>query len=457
VTNSITFSGLASGMDTQAIIDAMMSIAKAPVDRLQAKRQTYATQLSTLSDLASRLSSLRTTARGMQSASTLKAYSAQSADPSTFTAAAGSGALPGTYDIEVQALAQATRAYSFAVNAKDQTGLVGTGNLTLTIGGTALAPIAINEATDTLETVAQKINDAGGGASASIIYTGSVYKLVVNGTQTGQANAVTFAEAGTLATKLGLSDAGAAVQTASDARIVIDKNTITSSSNQMSQAIPGVNLTLLQTTALDTTVKLTVSLDASAEESKINTLLGTYNSVMSLLKDQLSYSGAQKDGQLIGDAALRGIKSQLQSIITGKVDAAGAYSALSLIGVVTNKDDGTLSLNSTAFHDALAKDPESVSRLLTYNDFNTTTDNDGVMVRLGRTIDSFLATQSGTLTARQDGIQKSIASIDTRVASLQRNLDTYETGLRTQYAALESLMAGYQSQGNYLTAQASSK
>jgi len=456
VTNSITFSGLASGMDTQAIIDAMMNIARAPVARLQNKRKTYTTQLSTLSDLSSRLSSLRTTARGMQSASTLKSYSAQSADTEKLTAVAGSGAAPGTYDIEIQSIARATRSYSFGVTAKDQTGLVGSGDLTLTVGTTTLPPIAVNEATDTLETVAQKINDANAGVSASIIYTGSVYKLVVNGTQTGATSAVSFADSGTLTTKLGLSDAGAVVQAASDASIKVDGNTITSSSNQMGQAIGGVNLTLLQTTALGSTVTLTVGLDAAAEEQKISALLGTYNSVMNLLKDQLSYNGTPQDGQLIGDASLRGIKGQLQSIVTGEVEAAGSYSALAMIGVITNKDDGTLSLNSSAFQDAQAKDPEGVTRLLTYNDYNATTDNDGVMIRLVRVIDSFLATQSGTLTARKDGIQRSIATIDTRVASMERNLGTYEQGLRKQYAALESLMSNLQSQGNYIATQTSS-
>jgi flagellar hook-associated protein 2 len=445
---SINFTGLASGLDTQSIIKAMVDVARQPITQLRDKRSNYSSQLSRLSTLSSRLSSLRSAARALDTASEFQSSRATSSDTGKLTVSASSAAVVGSYAISIESLARAERSYGLTVSAKDQTGLVGTGDLTITIGSSSQT-VAVDETTDTLESVAQKLNGLGLDLTASLVNIGSGYRLVVNGTKTGQAAAIGFAETGTLAAKLGLSAAGAEVQAATDARIVLDGNTITSAGNQLSDVIPGVTLNLTGESA-PSTVTVTVAVDTDAIAKKVQALVDAYNSVMEFIQSEFSYKGEARSDTLMGDAAVLGVKAQLQRLVASEVATSGVYDRLSEVGITTNRD-GSLSLSSSKLAEALSKDLRGVTQLFTLTDNNDATDNDGVALLFGRRLDSQLLTPGGPIAARQSGINSSIRIIDDRIATLERNVATYEEGLVRRFAALEEMMSTLQSQGNFLS------
>jgi len=278
-------------------------------------------------------------------------------------------------------------------------------------------------------------------------YSDNQYRLLINGTQLGAAGAVSFSETGTLATTLGLSTSTPA-QAAVDAWIQIDGNDIYRASNQISDALPGTTLNLVKPSA--TPVTLTIAADPDAIAAKVQTMVSAYNSAMALIKKQNTYSGEAKTDSLIGDSTLLEIKRRLQSIISGQVSAVtGDYKALSRVGISTNRD-GSLTLDTSALKKAITTDLDSVTALFSYSDNNSSTDNDGVAVRLISALDDILRSSTGLLAARQSGLTDTVESIDTRVAALQRSVDTYEAGLKKQFTALETLLSSLQSQGSQL-------
>jgi flagellar hook-associated protein 2 len=77
---------------------------------------------------------------------------------------------------------------------------------------------------------------------------------------------------------------------------------------------------------------------------------------------------------------------------------------------------------------------------------------DGVATRMDTLLERYV-TAGGALDTRIKGLQKSIDGIGDEREALQTRLTAYEARLRTQFNALDSLVARLRSTGDYLTQQ----
>ena len=153
--------GLASGLDTNTIVDKLVQIQSRPLDLLRKRQGALRTQVSLLGELASKLSALRDAARSLADGGVL-ALKPTSANVS-FTASPGSNAVAGSYSVQVTALAQAAKARSQAFAAGE---VVQGGTLSLTVQGTAYAVTVADGSV--LEDVAAAIRLSGAPVSAVV-------------------------------------------------------------------------------------------------------------------------------------------------------------------------------------------------------------------------------------------------------------------------------------------------
>ena len=115
---SISFSGLASGLDTSGWVDALVSVKQEKVTALQAEVASLKTQKSTLNDTRNVVSALRTAIEKLTDAKfggTFDLFSqctATSSNEDIFTATATTAASKQNYDISVKQLATYTKATS---------------------------------------------------------------------------------------------------------------------------------------------------------------------------------------------------------------------------------------------------------------------------------------------------------------------------------------------------------
>src|SRR4051794_31945991 len=144
----VSLGGMASGLDTQTIINQLMAVERAPETRLKLQTSAAQARQSTLTDVATRVRNLLNTAKDLGSATTwIETQTLDISDSSKLTATRLSGAAPGGHDISVSTLARSEqRSYTFAQGAG-----------TLDIG--ASTHVAIG-ATDDGAAVADKINAA---------------------------------------------------------------------------------------------------------------------------------------------------------------------------------------------------------------------------------------------------------------------------------------------------------
>lgn len=169
---SISFSGLASGLDTSSWVDALVKAKQEKVTALQTDLKAIQSKKTTLTDTKSKFTALRTALEKLTDTKfggTFDLFgknTAVSGNTDIFTATAGSGAVRQNYDIKVQQLATYTKATSknsASAVADDTTKLsnlgVTEGSLTVYVDG---VKTAINiEKDDTLGDLKSQLASAG--------------------------------------------------------------------------------------------------------------------------------------------------------------------------------------------------------------------------------------------------------------------------------------------------------
>jgi len=189
-------------------------------------------------------------------------------------------------------------------------------------------------------------------------------------------------------------------------------------------------------------VTLNVERDTDSIKESAQSFVDAYNEVLSTL-DRFG------QGALSGDSTLRSIASQMRNVLnTAPTSLNTNLSALSEVGIKTNAETGKLELNSTEFSDALDADFAGVSELFS-------NDNQGYAFRFDAMADSMLDVD-GLIDSREDGLQERISGYQDAQADFERRLELKERALRSQYAALDSLVGSLQNTSAFLLQQLSS-
>lgn len=436
----LSFSGLATGLDSARLISELVRLERAPIQRVEVKQGQLNSQSDKLSNVKSLLEKLQGTAQGLDTrAETLSSFATSTQDGSV-TATASGGASLGSFNVDVTSLATSERTYSDPISAKDQAGLFGSGQITIQVGSEAAVNIDVT-ASDTLETVASAINASSASVTAGVLFDGTNYRLQITGDESGAANAITFTESGTT---LGLATPANQVQAAADAVFSIDGFSMTRPTNAVSDAIPGVTLDLLGATSGPATV--TVQRDSIAIQDQLQEFVDAYNDVATAISAEFAYSGQARTGDsLSGDSTLRGLQSRLRTLIGQSVTALSEpYQTLYSIGIRSG-NDGQLSIDEDALTEALANDPEAVAAVLGTDGGAT-----GVLASLDVGIEEYVRASDGILTQRISGIDDTVRGLDDQIDRMEVRIEKYETSLRAEFAALESLVSGLQAQGNQM-------
>jgi flagellar hook-associated protein 2 len=447
--------GLASGMDTNSIVDQLVKLESAPIAALKKRQTGIKTRTSALADIVSKLQALETAAKGLKTDGVLAAKVTSAND--AFSVTTGTGATGGRYAVEVQTLAKAARWRSAAFTSTTE-GVAG-GTLTLKVQGKTYDPIAITDGM-TLADVAAKVRQSGAPVSAAVLTSQEGTFLSVTARDTGHpasgaadALSLAFAPAGGATGKLpGFAETEAAV----NATVKVDGLTFSRTTNAISDVIPGVTLTLKKQAA--PVEDLVLATDADGTKAKLQKFVDAYNDVMKLVQRQLNPAkDADRNATLAGDAAVRALQGKLSGVLTTQVPGLATVRTLADVGVKTGRD-GSLSLDATAFSSALGRDPAAMDAL-----FSTATSGlgDAVVSLVGaqtrgstvETAPGVSAAVEGVLTARRTGLEKSVKDLDAQIAAMERRVLQFRENLVRQFTAMESSVSSLKQIGNYLASQ----
>ncbi len=437
---AITFGGLATGLDTTAIIDALMEIERQPITRLETDKSYFNSRLDVFKNLDSLFAALQTKAEAIDTAAEIDSPGISQSSDLYFSATGTTTAGLGSYQVEVIALAQVQKDVS-AGYADKTTSTFGTGTMTLTVDGTPTG-ITIDGTNNSLEGIAEAINTADLGVTATIINDGtaSPYRLVLS----GDSAATTFSlDASALTGGTDANPTMSNTQAAQQAHIQVDNIDIYSNNNTISDAIPGVTLDLLKADAAVATT-LAVSVDQDATKGKIQEFVDAYNAIVNYIADQ-------KDADWGNDAAFRSAKRGLQSLVTASIAGlSGTYSSLAELGFET-QTDGTILLDSTTLSNAMETDYDGLVAV-----FAGETGIDGISKQFADYLTGLTDSSEGVYASKKTSTESTISRIDDRIDRLEARLEIREKTLRSQFSAMEELVSAMNSQSTFLTQQMAS-
>lgn len=440
--SSITFGGLASGLDTNSIVDQLVKIESKSVDNATAQQAAFNSQVSAVGDLITKLQSMDTAVSALGDTGVLGVKQVGSA--SGFTATPSSAATAGRYAIQVDTLAQAAKARStsFAASTDPVTG----GTLRLTMKGTNY-DVAIGDG-DSLDTVARSINASGAPVSASILQANGTSYLSITARDTGftvggpasDALTITETSTGLLGKPLGAT----VFQAATNATFSIDGLAFERSSNTVSDALPGTTLTLAkQTTAPE---DLVLANDPDATKASLQKFVDAYNAVAKIVHGNLNIAMmTDRTKTLSGDASVRALQSALTSLVTSQANPTSSVRALADLGVKTGSD-GTLSIDSARLASAIGTDPSAVNAL-----FQKATT--GLSASTSALVKGYTNSIDGVLVGRKKGLEQSAKRMDSVIAQQQLRVDKFKANLVKQFTAMEKVVSSFKSIGNFLSQQ----
>ncbi len=474
-TGTLSSLGLGSGIDSNGIVSKLVELERSPITQLQKAAEKIQTKVSEYGQVQSSVTSFRDAARKVADPALWGSMTSASSDSSAVTFSTSPGAAAGSYSVAVNALAKAqTVVMANATSAATNT--IGAGTLSFQTGkwnnnvfepGTGAAVDVTIEATDTLEGIRDKINNANAGVSASIVVDSSGARLAVSSTATGAANGfriqATDTGDGNNTDPAGLSsliydpehttddvpDGTNLAQAAQDASVDVNGIRLTSTTNTFSTALSNITFTVGKQTN-GTPANVTVSQDLDTITKAINDFATSYTTLATLLRTDTKYDEATNTaGTLQGDATAVSVLNQFRTAIAGTSTASSVYNTLSSIGLSITSAGG-LSVDSSKLKTALGKLPEVKKLFASAGNSSGGDGSDGIGARLRKLGDSMLSFD-GTIASRIAGLNKLITSNQHRHDDLDARATLYEKRLRKQYTSLDTNMAGLTAQSQYVS------
>jgi len=435
---TITSLGVGSGLNLESLVSDLMKIERLPLANLQRQVSSFNTKISAMGTLASKLSSLQTAAKNLKPDALQSAldkfgtFKGSIGNESVASVTVGEGARSGSYSLEVSQLAQGQK------SRLDASNFTGGGPIEFSFGD-ASKNFSVTPSGASLSAVANAINQAGKGVTATIVNGTGGQQLILTGAE-GEENAFTVGGAG-------VTGSATTVQTAQDAKLKIDGINVTSSSNTVSDAVTGVTLQLKATNVGSaTTMKVETNYDDKLSKG-LEAFVKAFNDVIGTVKSLGAYDAEAKTaGVLNGNRILRETESTLRNLVFGQSslqDQNGEAMMLSKLGITFQKD-GTLAIDNDKMTAAIKKDPSLVASFTAEigGRFNTGLDK--------------LAGTGGTVQSAQDSLRASVRGLEKRQEAMETRLVAVEARYRKQFSALDTLISSMNSTSNYLAQQLSS-
>ena len=448
-----------SSIDVAAIVEQLMTVENRPLDKIKTQIEQKKLVISDLGTIKSKVATLQDALIFLQTPTTFNNSSASSSDATIVSATASNGAVKANHSVTVTSLATATRnTVSGYASSTDSATVDATNGFAITVAGTTYNTngnktvsgvvtanaVTVLGASPTVTDLKNWINGLGVNVSASVVETtgSSNWALMIQGTQTGTTNAVSFT--GLTGVPATLTDTS--VTTAANASFVVNGTTFSRASNTVNDVIDGLTLSLNKASASAQTISVGKGTDVSNDA--INTLIKAYNDVMSTHKSMTANSAnSDKPGNFANTPStlsfINQIKDSFAKGISYTSNGTLKTMSLSTLGIDLQLD-GTAKFNSASFATASAAGLRDTLALGVTMGYVSSTSN----------LNTFLTAQvktGGALSSQINSETTAVQDLTKRKDNLQIRLNSIKNNLVSQYSSLNALLYQLSSTSNSLT------
>lgn len=437
-TSGITFSGF-NDIDFNVVLNAIMDQESVPLTILKNRQTELQKTDSNYALLATKLSTLESASAALSSTRSFITYAATTSDSAALSVSASSSAVAGRYEVVVEELARSQTSVSSSFTADTDTTIVATGG-SLTIGGQAIAvsgPVTLRGLVDLINA------NADSPASASVVQTEpGKYRLVLSGKETGAANA--FAIQSNLIDPA-IAFNGPPTVEARNASVSINGIDVQSTTNTLTDAIPGTTVTLHQKD-VNKTVVVTVGRDDDDLAGRVQTFVTAYNDLVKFAADQQTAASRGTLGTLGRDPLLRSLRDQVRDVLAAAHGSA-AFRHLAEVGIEFNRT-GQLTFDRSDFQNALTANADAVRSLFT--DGST-----GVFDEVEALVQEY-TDAGGFVPDARTRLTEELRRVGRRSDDLTERLAVRRRALQAQFIAADQAMSRLKSQQGALASFGSS-
>lgn len=354
---------------------------------------------------------------------------------------------PGEYTLEVIQLANKPSVVSNGFPDKNETS-IGVGYIRFNTKD-GEKEVYFSDENSTLEKLAQTINNANVGVTATVINDRSdkedSYKIELAGAETGDDNEIEFPVVYTV-------DGDRDFQfvennKAKNAIYKLDGHQFENSDNVVSDLLPGVTLDLKQAKP-GQPVRVGISENYDKISEKMKSFVDAYNAALTFIQGQNKLvdgkNGLQRLGPLGGDSMLRLTQGRMQGIIQDAQITESDIKRIIELGVEFNRN-GTLEFNQDKFKKILTENPQRVVKFLRGNLVDV-----GFIPNLTNKLKNLTSPGTGIINSRKKNFQDRANQIDERIERKEKTLERREDQLRRQFSKMEEAMSKINSQAGAL-------
>lgn len=422
-----------SGQSTYAaqlnnVIAHAVATATLPITQLQDEQSTLTDQQSEIQTLGSDFEAVQSALDSLNSAVSTNSYSASVQNPSVVSASVSSGALAGSYSLNILSTGSQTTTISDSTTAiadPSSDNISAASSFSLTVDGHnyTLSPSANN-----LDALVQSINTSGANVEATVINVGGSsdpnYQLSVQSTQYAP-DAIQLSA--------GTTDLLQTLSTGSNVTYQVSGEAATLTN--ASRSIPLSTGLTAQVLATGTS-NITVSQDSSGISSALSSFVTAYNAAST----ELANNRGQDSGALDGDPLISELQSALDSVANYTSSSTG-LTALTSLGVSFN-DSGQLEFDQSTFNSA------SINDVVGF--LGSETDG-GFLQTAYSTLTGLTDSADGVITQAGNSIGTSITNLATEVSNKQDQVTLLQSNLTTQMEAADTAIATLNSQLSQIT------
>jgi len=408
INTQLRFTGMASGLDTDYIVEQMMKVDWMKVDSykqqkqiLEWKRDDYRNIINLLRSFKDEFFDVLRPATNMRSSSTYYAYKVKYSDESVVTAIANGQVAMTQHTIEVIRLAEKAKLEA------TQSGILGANELSLNSTISEVASklgidltddklvLTINDATievdgsKKLSDLISAINNSNAGVKIS--YSSFLDKFFIESKNTGTSAKIDLTDGATTeffkALGFGNSDDEPLIAYGQDAEFILDNKHATRNSNNFT--IDGITYSL---NGIGTTT-ITLTQDTDAIFNKIKSFIDKYNEIVTKITEKVNetrpksggtygnyylpltdeqkqamsekeielWEEKAKQGLVRNDSLLMGLVQRLRSVMGDPTEAGGLFS----IGISTGhwREGAKLFIDENKLRKAIEENPDRVMEI----------------------------------------------------------------------------------------------
>jgi flagellar hook-associated protein 2 len=334
--------GLATGIDTTTLVEQLMVVNSRRLASYQVQKMDFEEESTALNELRTKVNGLNSAVTAISNADSIEAYKANTSDADVLGVAASENAAEGSHSILIDQLATTETWIQDTSTFDYKTDYVGGGTFIYSYNHQERQIAAVADET-TLEDLVGLINndEENPGVTASLLYQGDKYHLMLSGQRTGEDYRVSLNASSTEVWK-----ADSALTLASDSSVNASLDTkITELSQFGSNVLEGGEV--VEITGTDRYAHAITQLDLSL----------TSNTTVAHLLDQIeeAFDGNVKATFENGEIVVTDITSGTSSLsITLTYNANGSAATLSLPTMAVDAEGGATSeslasLTSTSF------------------------------------------------------------------------------------------------------------